>query len=146
MSNEYYNDEYEVEEEITIAPSTPSGKSGTLTPTGRRFAIALGVVAIVLSIAYIAWASWGVPTLRGKDVGFNIISSELSEFTFDAAKPEDLTMTCRINALNQSFAQVGTRDVEIGPADKFEQRFTVEIRTTERPVSITLDRCWADKE
>lgn len=146
MSNEYYSDEYELEDEIALAPSTPAGKSGTLTPRGRTTAIILGTLAIVLAVVYIAWSVWSVPTIRGKDVGFKIVSSEVTELTFDIAKPEDLTVTCTLNALNQSYAQVGTRDVVIGPANKFEQRFTVEIRTTELPVSATVERCFADKE
>lgn len=141
MSNEYYNDEYELEEEINLSPSTPSGKSGTLSPAGRTFAMVVGVVAILAAVVYCAWAVWVVPTVRGKDVGFNIINSEVSEFTFDVAKPQDRSVLCSIDALNQSYAQVGTRDVLIGPAEQFEQRFTVEVRTSERPVSVTVNQC-----
>lgn len=142
MSNEYYTDEYEEEEEIVLASAPPAGRSGTLTPGGRKFAITLGVLAIVLAVAYIAWSVWSVPTIRGKDVGFNIMSAEVTEFTFDVAKPQDMTVICSIDALNQSHAQVGTRDVVIGPADRFEQRFTIEIRTTELPVSATVQACF----
>ncbi len=146
MSNEYYADEYEEEEEIVLASTPPAGRSGTLTPGGRKFAIALGALAILLAVAYIAWSVWAMPTIRGKDVGFKIINAEVTEFTFDVAKPQDMTVICSIDALNQSHAQVGTRDVVIGPADQFEQRFTIEIRTTELPVSATVQLCFPAEE
>lgn len=141
MNNDYYEDEYELEEEIVLAPSTPSGKSGTLSPNGRKFAMAIGILAIAASIAYFAWLAFANPTVRGKDVGFKIVNSELTQFTFDVAKPEDRTVICAIDALNQAYAQVGTRDVVVGPADVFEQRFTVDIRTSEMPVSATVVSC-----
>lgn len=141
MNNEYYEDEYELEEEIALAPSTPSGKSGTLTPGGSKFAMVIGVIAVAASVAYMAWWAFSTPTVRGKDVGFKIVSSELTQMTFDVAKPEDRTVICSIDALSQSYAQVGTRDVVIGPADIFEQRFTVDIRTSEMPVSATVESC-----
>jgi hypothetical protein len=146
VSNEYYTDEYEEEEEIILASAPPAGRSGTLTPGGRKFAITLGALAILLAVVYIAWSVWTVPTIRGKDVGFKIIDAEVTEFTFDVAKPQNMTVICSIDALNQSHAQVGTRDVVIGPADRFEQRFTVELRTTELPVSATVQTCFAAEQ
>lgn len=141
MSNEYYSDEYELDEEAVLADSTPSGRSGTLTPGGRKFAIVLGTLAIALAVAYIAWASFVPDTIRGKNVGFNVKSSEVIEITFDVAKPLDVTVICSLDALNTNYAQVGTKDVEIGPAEQFEQRFTTEIRTTETAVTAVVESC-----
>lgn len=141
MSNEHYFDEYELEDDAVLASSPPSGHSGALTPWGQKFAIILGVLAMALAIGYIAWASFTTDTIRGKNVGFNVLSSEAIEITFDVAKPQDMTVVCTLDALNTNYAQVGTRDVEIGPAEQFEQRFTTEIRTTETAVTAVVESC-----
>ncbi|WP_019149016.1 DUF4307 domain-containing protein [Timonella senegalensis] len=141
MNNEYY-DEYELDEDAPVlASSTPSGPSGSLTPRGRKFAIALGVAVILIAVGVMAYIAFAIPTIRGKDVGFNIKSSEVIEITFDVAKPEDWTVKCTVNALNENYAQVGTKDVVIGPADTYEQRFSTDIRTTELAVTAIIDSC-----
>ncbi|WP_169514090.1 DUF4307 domain-containing protein [Jonesia quinghaiensis] len=137
------NEVYELDEdEPVMAPSTPAGPSGSLTPRGRSFAIILGVLAIVVAIAVAAWYAWGAPTIRGKNVGYSVKSSELVEITFDVAKPQDMTVICTLDALNTNYAQVGTKEVRIGPAEVFEQRFTTEIRTTEEAVTAVVESCW----
>ncbi|WP_435298395.1 DUF4307 domain-containing protein [Timonella sp. A28] len=141
MSNEYY-DEYELDEdEPVLAGSSPAGPSGNLTPRGRKIAIALGTLALILAVAVAAWYAWSSPTIRGKNVGFSIKSSEVIEITFDVAKPLDMTVVCTLDALNENYAQVGTKEVTIGPADVFEQRFSTDIRTTERAVTAVVDVC-----
>ncbi len=141
MNYEDY-DEYELDgEEVALAPSTPAGAFGQLTAKGNRFALIFGGIALILTIGVAAWFAWGSPNIRGKDVGFEIVSSELITLTFDVAKPQDMTVECRLDALNVKFAQVGTVTVEIGPADQFEQRFSMDINTTERATSATVHDC-----
>lgn len=138
-----YEDEYEYEldEEVVIAPSTPAGPFGQITATGNKLALFFGTLAIILAVAVAAWFAWGKPNIRGKDVGYTVVSPELITITFDVAKPKDKTVECRLDALNSSYAQVGTRNVIIGPGDKFEQRFTVDINTTETAVTATVIDC-----
>jgi len=141
VSNEYY-DEYELDEEAPVlAPSTPSGPSGSLTPRGRRFAIWLGAIAIAVAVAVMAYIAFGIPTIRYKEVGFNIKGAESIELTFDVSKPNDWTLSCVLNALNENYAQVGTKTVTIGPSDEHEQRYSTEIRTTEKAVTAIVDSC-----
>ncbi|WP_313279888.1 DUF4307 domain-containing protein [Timonella senegalensis] len=141
VNYEHY-DEYELDEDAPVlASSTPSGPSGSLTPRGRKFAIALGVVVILVAVAVMAYIAFAIPTIRGKDVGFNIKSPEVIEITFDVAKPEDWTVECTLNALNENYAQVGTKIVTIGPAETYEQRFSTDIRTTEIAVTAVVDSC-----
>lgn len=135
------DDEYELDEEVVLAPSSPAGAYGQITPKGNKLAVVLGTLAIVLAIGVAAWFAWGTPTIRGKDVGYKVQSSEMITITFDVAKPKDLTVECRLDALNTNYAQVGTVNVTVGPADKFEQRFSVDINTTERAVTATVHDC-----
>lgn len=138
-----YEDEYEYEldEEVVLAPTTPAGAFGQITSTGNKVALVLGTLAIILAVAVAAWFAWGKPNIRGKDVGYVVVSPELITITFDVAKAKDSTVECRLDALNSSYAQVGTRNVIIGPGEKFEQRFTVDINTTETAVTATVIDC-----
>lgn len=135
------DDEYELDEEVVLAPSSPAGAFGQISPKGNKLAIVLGALALILAIGVAAWFAWGTPNIRGRDVGYDVAGSEMVTITFDVAKPKDMTVECRLDALNSNYAQVGTRIVTIGPAEKFEQRFVEDIRTTERAVTATVHDC-----
>lgn len=135
------DDEYELDEEVVLAPSSPAGASGQISVAGNKLAIVLGALALILAIGVAAWFAWGTPNVRGRDVGYKVAGSEMVTITFDVAKPKDMTVECRLDALNTNYAQVGTRMVTIGPAEKFEQRFVEDILTTERAVTATVHDC-----
>jgi hypothetical protein len=63
------------------------------------------------------------------------------DVTFEVTKPGDDTVSCRVQALSQSFAEVGVRTVEVGPADVATQRVTVTVPTAELAVSGTVASC-----
>lgn len=112
-------------------------------PRSRRLTV-LGVVAgLTVGVLGAAYMAFGSPDagVRGKDVGFSVTSSESVTITFDVAKPADSTVVCTLNALNTNYAQVGTRDVTIGPSDKGEARYTTQIATTELAVTAVVEAC-----
>ncbi len=61
--------------------------------------------------------------------------------TFEVTKPKEATVTCTVTALSESYAEVGVRTVEVGPADAATRRVTVTVQTTELAVTGVVDSC-----
>jgi hypothetical protein len=128
----------------TPAVQPPEGRYGpAATPrTGARRRlgwVVLGVVALSLLV----WVAIGVvdQPVSWKDVGYHVDDATSVQVTFEVTKPRDDTVSCRVQALSQSYAEVGVRTVEIGPADVGTQRVTVTVPTAELAVSGTVASC-----
>ncbi len=125
----------------------PTGRYGP-TPTsrtvaGRRAALALlGLAALAL----LAWV--GLHMLRDpvqwSDVGYHVNGPTSVDVTFDVTKSPGASATCRVQALSQSFAEVGVADVPVGPGTTSTQRLTVTLPTSELAVTGTVATCHID--
>lgn len=119
---------------------------GTATPPARRRRI--GVVALwtlgVVGTVGAGWSGWAMVAnekFTTQDVGFSVVSSEVTTVTFNVTKDADLTLDCRLVALNTAYAQVGFRDVTIGPGTGARESFTVDVRTSEIATTGMVDSC-----
>ncbi|WP_456787899.1 DUF4307 domain-containing protein [Cellulomonas sp. P5_C5] len=131
---------------MTESPATrpPAGRYGP-EPTARsarRGRIGI-VVAAVVGVALVVWiglAMAGKP-VSTKDVGFHVDGSRSVDVTFEVTKPKEATVTCTVSALSESYAEVGVRTVEVGPADTATRRVTVTVQTTELAVTGIVESC-----
>ena len=126
------------------ATRPPAGRYGP-EPTARsarRGRIGI-VVAAVVGIAVVVWiglAMAGQP-VSYKDVGYHVDGSRSVDVTFEVTKPKESTVTCTVTALSESYAEVGVRTVEVGPADSATRRVTVPVQTTELAVTGIVESC-----
>lgn len=106
----------------------------------RRAGLA-GAVLVVLAL--LVWIGRGVLTdpVQWKDVGFAVHGSTSVDVTFEVTKARDASVTCRVKALSQAYAEVGVRDVVVGPAEVTTQRVTAQVLTSEEAVSATVASC-----
>ena len=131
---------------MTEPPATrpPAGRYGP-EPTARsarRGRIGI-VVAAVVGIAVVVWiglAMAGQP-VSYKDVGYHVDGSRSVDVTFEVTKPKESTVSCTVTALSESYAEVGVRTVEVGPADSATRRVTVPVQTTELAVTGIVESC-----
>jgi len=101
------------------------------------------VLAAVVGLAVVVWiglAMAGKP-VSYKDVGFKVNGSQSVDVTFEVTKPKESTVTCTLTALSESYAEVGVRTVEVGPADTATRRVTATVQTTELAVTGIVDSC-----
>lgn len=126
----------------TSAP-VASGRYDTGRGISRTTQVRLAVAAVTVAVLSIAWVTMGpsATTVRGKDFGYSVQGPESVDITFDVSKPKDSTVICTVEALNENYAQVGTKDVTIGPAEVSEARYTTTIATTELAVTAVVDEC-----
>lgn len=122
----------------------PAGRYGP-EPTSRSTTlrrVALGALVLVAAVV-LAWVGIGVvrEPVQWKDVGFRVDGPTSTQVTFDVTKDAEATVTCQVQALSESYAQVGVRSVEVGPADTATQRVTVTVQTAELAVSGVVAGC-----
>ena len=118
--------------------------------SGRRTRAALVAGGLVLAAGAVAWAAWVAQTvtdrpLTWQDVAFDVTGDTVTRVTFDVRfagdLPDDAEAVCTVRALNQVAAEVGLRDVTVGPASREAVRTTVEVPTSERAVTGLVKEC-----
>jgi hypothetical protein len=122
----------------------PPGRYGPEpTPRRRRLVVAgivlVALVGVAITLA-IGLRSANEP-VRYKDFGFDVVGPERVDVTFDVYMDAGTTAVCTLDALNESYAQVGTVDVTVGPVDVTEARYTVEVATSELATTGIVQSC-----
>lgn len=119
---------------------------GRSKPKVRRQVILWRAVAATLVVAFLAWGIT-VAVAQGEKIETSVhsytVSSNTGEvkFNLQAATPIEGPVTCVVQALNQSFAIVGYREVHIAAKDASVEQ-TVRFNTTEQAVTAVVDQCW----
>ncbi|GEA85438.1 MAG: DUF4307 domain-containing protein [Cellulomonas sp.] len=121
----------------------PAGRYGP-DPDERSRVPWLVTVVLTTLVAAVVVAWVGIGALRDpvqwKDVGFSVQGADTIAVTFEVTKDPESTATCRVRALSQSYAEVGVKNVEIGPGAR-TQRVTVVVPTAELAVTGTVSLC-----
>lgn len=128
---------------VPVAQGAAAGRYESRGGISRTTQVRLAVAAVTVAVLSIAWVTMGpsASTVRGKDFGFSVQGPEAVDITFDVSKPKDATVRCTVEALNENYAQVGTKEVLVGPAEVGEARYTTTIATTELAVTAVIDEC-----
>ena len=117
---------------------------------GRRGRVLLVVVGTLLAALAVAWGAWVSQTvtdrpLTWQDIGFEVTGDTAVRVTFDVrfdgSLPDDAQAVCTVRALNEVMAEVGLRDVTLGPASRGGVRATVDVPTSERAVTGLVKEC-----
>ena len=126
------------------AAAPPAGRYGrTPTPGRRRAALAGLVVLAVAGLALVVWIALGQAgkPVTWDEVGFRVDGPTATAITFDVTKDPDATVTCRVQAMSERFAEVGVQSVEVGPAATRTQRVTATIPTAQEAVTAVVLSC-----
>lgn len=118
--------------------------AGASRARSRRLLVGAWVLLVLAGVLLAAWLGlrMGQVRLDWQDVGFRVEGSELVEVTFDVTREDpSQPVTCVVEALNESHAQVGVVTVEVAPAEAARVRMTTQVRTSELAVSATVRSC-----
>jgi hypothetical protein len=126
----------------TPTPTPPAGRYGPAAPsrTARRAWIATGVVVAVGLLALVTHGLLANP-VSWDDYGYKIVDDGHIRVTFDVTRPKGMTATCTVQALSESFGQVGVQTVTVPPGKDSTVRLTVDVQTAEPAVSGTVQGC-----
>jgi len=118
------------------------------TPDAERRTRRLMIIAgIVFAAVFTAWVVWGGLSgtnaeLEVRELGYSNVTDTSIEVRWEVSVEPGTTVSCAVQALNESFGIVGWRIVEL-PASADRTRVFVEtIRTAEPPVTGLPYRCW----
>lgn len=117
------------------------------TPTNRRRRLTIAIVAATGGIAVVvAWVIWvglfsPVVGLESRDTGYTTYAESV-DIRFEVTTDPGQRVSCALQALNEQFAIVGWKVVELPPGDDRSRAFVENVRTTEPAVTGLIYRCW----
>ncbi len=108
--------------------------------TRTTWLIGIGLAALTGVTAWLGWGTVDQP-VRWQEVGFAIVSPTEASVTYDVFLYGDAGATCRVQALNVRFAEVGVTTARVDPANGMQQRITTTMVTTEEATTAVVDSC-----
>lgn len=128
-------------------PDTLDARYGR-SPRSRRREKKLGIIAAaVFAVVLVAWVVWASldatgSSMQTRDVAHSITSDTSVDVTFELTIEPGSTTYCAVQALNERFAVVGWKIIEVPPSDARTRMLTESVRTTELATTGLIYRCW----
>lgn len=107
---------------------------------GRFRALAwAGVIVATVIAGLFGYLNWN--PIGTTDIGFRVLSPWETEVDFELQMPVGSVAICGIEALNNSFTQVGYLSIELGPFEQATTRHSVSVNTYQEAVTGLVDEC-----
>jgi len=113
------------------------------TATSRRTIVLAALAAGVLLAAGIAVQAANLwrPAVMWDDLGFTVQDETTTTVRFSVRTEPGSTVSCSLVAVNTTYAQVGYREVELGPVPEQTTAYEMDVTTTELATSGSVDEC-----
>jgi hypothetical protein len=123
-------------------PDVMAARYGAARP-GRRGLVVGGVVAALLVAGGLGIQASNLarPTVIADNLGFTVNDESSTTVRFNLRTDPGATVSCTLVALNESFTQVGFREVELGPFAERTTSHEVEVTTTELATTGSVEGC-----
>lgn len=111
---------------------------------GRTRRLLLSALAAFLAavVGLAAWSALSRPDrVVWTDLGITVTADDAATVTFQVALPPDRQAVCTVRVVNEVHADVGRRDVVVGPAPQGVLRTEVRLRTSERATAGGVRAC-----
>lgn len=125
------------------------------TDADRRRRVALGLVAalgaLLVVAAWVVWVGLFSPaaSLEARDTGYSaadggpLTDADTSvDIRFEVTTEPGTPVSCALQALNEQFAIVGWKVVDLEPGDARTRSYVANVRVTEPAVTGLIYRCW----
>lgn len=118
------------------------------TAADRRRRLTIGVVAaagvLAVVVAWVIWVGLFSPSanLEVRDTGYLTRTDGSVEIRFEVSVEPGTPVSCALQALNETFAIVGWKIVDLPPDDHRTRAFVENVRVTEPAVTGLIYRCW----
>jgi hypothetical protein len=117
------------------------------TRADRRRRLTLGVAAaagvLAVVVAWVVWVGLLSPTanLETRNTGYATHADSV-DIRFEVTTDPGTPVSCALQALNEQFAIVGWKVVELPTGDDRTRAFVENVRVTEPAVTGLIYRCW----
>lgn len=115
-------------------------------PRRRRRGVTAAIIALVaVLVVYVAivFVSSREQPVAVEHVGYEVIDPTLAEVTFNVSAPDGVALVCTLEAVSETFTQVGFVEIPVGPVDGRES-ITGQVPTVEPAASATVVGCVPD--
>lgn len=125
------------------------------TPADRRRRVTVAIVAaagvLLVVIAWVVWVGLFSPaaSLETRDIGYSgptgqsLTADDTSvDIRFEVTTDPGTAVSCALQALNEQFAIVGWKVVDLPRGDDRTRTFAENVRVTEPAVTGLIYRCW----
>ncbi|MET4638977.1 DUF4307 domain-containing protein [Mycetocola sp. 2940] len=121
------------------------GRSPHAKVRQRRLGWIVGGAFALVFCAWVVWAALdmvGPAALEVRDTAHVVVDERTVTVTFELSVATGTPSYCAVQALNDTFAVVGWKVVEIPPSGQRTRTFTETVRTTELASTGLIYRCW----
>jgi hypothetical protein len=154
----------DVENEDPEAPAAPSARAGGGdAPAGspqqrvlderygrgrrRRFDRRLGwgaaAVLLLAGLAVLLFSGWqNANTIEFRDLAYSVVDDRTVEIDFEVSAPPGTEVVCALEALSESYAQLGWRVHELPASEQRTRRFSDTLVTTGPATTGVVKSCW----
>lgn len=110
----------------------------------RTVAIVAGGGVLLVAVAWVLWVGLfgATSSIETQDVGFTVVDPHTIDVRSQLSTDPGTKVSCSIEALNEKFAIVGWKVVELPAASVRNRVFTERVRTSEPAVSGSIGSCW----
>jgi hypothetical protein len=81
-------------------------------------------------------------SLGSRDLGYSIVGDDAIEVRYEVTVDAGRTVSCALQALNETFAIVGWKVVPLPSSEQGTRQFRETLRTSEPAVTGLIYRCW----
>ena len=110
----------------------------------RRTAWIVGGAFGLVFLAWVVWAGLDAagPGIDVRDTAHSVVDDRTVTVTFELSAPPGTSTHCAVQALNDTFAVVGWKVIEIPASEQRTRTFTETVTTVEEASTGLIYRCW----
>lgn len=113
------------------------------TRAGRLpWIIGIAIAALIVAAAGWMTVSGSMNSIDTDDLGYEVIDEHTVTVSFQLTAPQERDIVCAVEALDESFAIVGWKIMEIPADDRHTQTFTERIPTVAEATTGLVNSCW----
>jgi hypothetical protein len=130
-----------------VLPDAIAARYGRTSRNRARDRRLIWSAAAAFAVVFVAWVVWAGldgsrPSIESRNTAHEIVDDTLVSVSFEVTGPQDTPMACSVQALNEQFAVVGWKVVELPPSEQRTRNLTELVRTTELSNTGVVDTCW----
>jgi hypothetical protein len=120
------------------------GRTSGRRVRGRLIAWVAGIGVAVVVTVWVVWAGLdgSSATIGTQDTAHTVVDARSVEVEFDVTIPRGDTATCVVQALNEKFAIVGWKVIDLPASEQATRSFSEVVRTSELASTGLIYDCW----
>lgn len=128
-------------------PTDLDQRYGRTRRRGRGERLTLVISAAVFAVVLVAWVVWAgldgsKPMVEVQNLAHTLVDDHTVEIEYAVSMPAGEEASCAVQALNENFAVVGWKIVDVPASERHTQRLTETVRTSLPANTGLIFQCW----